>query len=239
MGAERSSDEALSLPIKLRNLLEAGEGSAREQAWTEFLDSYSRLILFVAHRTPGDYDVVMDRYAFVVERLQEVNYRRLRTYAADGRGKFTTWLMVVVRRLCVDHNRLTHGRSPEHEARDPAHRSRLLELVLAPEAMDQLPDGRASADEELDRKQILERLDAAIANLTSSDQLLLALRYRDDRSAREIASLMKLPTPFHVYRRLSHVHASLRQAMTSPPGQEHAKTRAAPETSAVQYRWSK
>src|SRR5688500_7712225 len=112
MGAERSSDEALSLPIKLRNLLEAAEGNAREHAWTEFLESYSRLILFVAHRTPGDYDVVMDRYAFVVERLRELNYRRLRTYAADGRGKFTTWLMVVTRRLCVDHNRLKHGRSP-------------------------------------------------------------------------------------------------------------------------------
>jgi RNA polymerase sigma factor (sigma-70 family) len=239
MGAERNSDEALSLPAKLRNLLEAAEGSAREQAWTEFLDSYSRLILFVAHRTPGDYDVVMDRYAFVVERLGELNYRRLRTYAADGRGKFTTWLMVVARRLCVDHDRLKHGRSPEHEGRDRAHHSRLLEVVLTPEAMEHLPDRGASADEELDRKQFLERLDAAVANLTSSDQLLLALRYRDDRSAREIASLMKLPTPFHVYRRLSRVHASLRQALTSLPSQEQSTKRAAPEIPAVQYRWSK
>lgn len=239
MGAERSSEEALSLPTQLRNLLEAAEGSAREQAWTEFLDSYSRLILFVARQTPGDYDDVMDRYAFVVERLREPGHRRLRTYAADGRGKFTTWLMVVARRLCIDHNRLKHGRSPDPEARDPASRSRLLELVLPPEIMERLPDGQAPADEELDRKQILERLDAAVATLSSSDQLLVALRYRDDRSAREIASLMKLPTPFHVYRRLGRVHASLRQAMKSPPGQEKEITGAAPGTPAVQYRWSK
>jgi RNA polymerase sigma factor (sigma-70 family) len=239
MGAERSSEEALSLPTKLRNLLEAADDNTREQAWTEFLDSYSRLILFVGRQTPGDYDVVMDRYAFVVERLREQSYRRLRTYAADGRGKFTTWLMVVARRLCVDYNRLKHGRSPEHEARDPAPRSRLLELVLSPETMERFPDGRASAEEELDRKQILEQLDAAVAALGPSDQLLLALRYRDDRSAREIASLMKLPTPFHVYRLLSRVHDSLRRAMTSSPSDEQRNTRAAHDAAAVQYRWSK
>lgn len=239
MGAERSSEEALSLPTKLRNLLEAADDNTREQAWTEFLGAYSRLILFVARRTPGDYDVIMDRYAFVVERLREQSYRRLRTYAADGRGKFTTWLMVVARRLCVDYNRLKHGRSPEHEARDPAPHSRLLELVLAPETMERFPDRRASAEEELDRKQILEQLDAAVATLGPSDQLLLALRYRDDRSAREIASLMKLPTPFHVYRLLSRVHDALRRAMTSPPSDEQRKMRAAQEAAAVQYRWSK
>ena len=32
----------------------------------------------------------MDRYAFSIERLREQNFRRLRTFAADGRGKFTT-----------------------------------------------------------------------------------------------------------------------------------------------------
>jgi RNA polymerase sigma factor (sigma-70 family) len=188
------------------------QGPAEEHAWGEFLDSYSRLILYVARRLPGDHDTIMDRYAFVVERLKEQSYRRLRTYVADGRSKFTTWLIVVVRRLCLDHNRLKHGRAPPTAT--PAAPRRLVELVsVDPSVIDRLPDRGPSADEELHRKQILERLDAAVATLNPSDQLLLALRYQDNRSAREIASLMALATPFHVYRRLNRVHRLLRQAL--------------------------
>src|SRR5262245_30044966 len=207
MGDSANPEPARSLPSPVRHLLEAPEGSVQEQAWSEFLDSYSRLILYVARQTPGDHDTIMDRYAFVVERLRERNYRRLHTYAADGRGKFTTWLTVVVRRLCLDYNRLQHGRTPAPGDGTPVAPRRLVGVVsLRAELIERLPDSQPLADEELQRKQVLERLDAAMATLSPSDQLLLALRYQDDRSAREIASLVSLPTPFHVYRRLNRVH---------------------------------
>jgi hypothetical protein len=101
MDDKLGSEHPRSFPSQLRHLLETADGPEQVRAWTEFLDSYSSLILYVGRQIPRDHDVVMDRYAFVVERLQEQSYRRLRTFAADGRGKFTTWLMVVVRRLTV------------------------------------------------------------------------------------------------------------------------------------------
>jgi len=235
MDDSANSEHARSLPSPVRHLLETSEGPVQEQAWSEFLDSYSRLILYVARQTPGDQDTIMDRYAFVVERLRERDCRRLRTYAADGRGKFTTWLTVVVRRLCLDQHRLKHGRTPAPGHGNPAAPRRLVELVsLRSEVIDRLPDSEPLADEELQRKQVLERLDAAMATLSPSDQLLLALRYQDDRSAREIASLMSLPTPFHVYRRLNRVHDLLRQNLTAG-GRADARD----DPSAVQYWWEK
>jgi RNA polymerase sigma factor (sigma-70 family) len=209
----------------------------QEQAWTAFLDAYSRLILYVARQTPGDYDAIMDRYAFVVERLRDQNYRRIRTYAADGRGKFTTWLMVVVRRLCLDQNRLKHGRAPSAGVGTAALPHRLIDLVfLDPEAIEQLEDHGPAIDKEFDRKQVLEQLEAAIQTLDPGDQVLLALRYQDDRSARDISSFLKLPTPFHVYRRLNRVLATLRQALIPLTRGEPGTGGEERDQTAVQYR---
>jgi len=238
--SERNSEQARACPNEVRHLLEVAEGPAQEQAWTDFVESYSRLILYVARQTPGDYDVVMDRYAFVVERLRETNYRRLRTYVADGRGKFTTWLTVVARRLCLDFDRMKNGRGAHTAKTDQAPMpSRLVELILDPELVENHPDDKSSPEEDFDRKRLLERLHAAIAVLSSSDQLLLALRYRDDRSAPEIASLLKLPTAFHVYRSLNRIHSSLRETMRSQLDLEQQSIRAGNDPSAVQYWWNK
>jgi RNA polymerase sigma factor (sigma-70 family) len=222
--------------MPLRQLLDAADGPEQERAWSEFVDSYSRLILYVARRTPCDHDVVMDRYAFVLAELREQRFRRLRSFAVDGRGKFTTWLTVVIRRLCVDHDRRQNGRAPGNALRGPAVPRRLVELVFDPEVLDRLPDPRPPPDEELERDHVLRQLDTAVATLSASDQLLLTLRYHDNRSAREIAALMSLPTAFHVYRRLKSVHGRLRQALTPPTDRERKATSAAhaPPT-AVQY----
>lgn len=218
MGSQLRPEPPRSLPDPLRRLLDAADGAEQERAWPEFLESYSRLILYVARQMSRDHDTVMDRYAFVLERLREQSCRRLRTFAADGRGKFTTWLTVVVRRLCLDHDRRTRGRKPSATSPDAPRRP--VELVLDSVALDMFPDARPSADEVLEREQARQRVVAAVARLSSSDQLLLSLRYRDNRSAREIASLMSLPTPFHVYRRLSRLHDALRQVLATPADRE-------------------
>jgi len=44
-------------------------------------------------------DGAMDAYAYVLERLRERDCARLRTYADGGPARFTTWLVVVARRL--------------------------------------------------------------------------------------------------------------------------------------------
>lgn len=223
-----------AFPSQLRHLLDTADGPERERAWTEFLDAYSRLILYVARQATRDHDVAMDRYAYALERLQEQGCRRLRSYVADGRGKFTTWLVVVVRRLCLDHDRHRHGRTTAPGAHHPTPPRRLLELLLDPEIMDRLPDGAPAADEVMERDQLHLQLEAALATLSPGDRLLLTLRYEDDRSAREIASLLSLPTPFHVYRRLNRVHDALRQALVARPDRPPRGTGAGPDAPAVQ-----
>ena len=236
MGDQPGPEHARSLPEDVRSLLDTAEGPVREQAWTAFLESYSRLILYVARQTPGDHDAIMDRYAFVVERLREQGFRRLRTYAADGRGKFTTWLMVVVRRLCLDQNRLKHGRGPGQGTNKSAP-THLVELVfLDPEVIEQFEDRGPAIDKEFDRKQVLEQLEGAVRTLDPSDQVLLALRYEDDLSARDIAKFLKLPTPFHVYRRLTRILATLRQAIVPRAGKGPETKNVEQDATAVQYR---
>ena len=236
MGDELGSDHPRSFPVQLRHLLEAAEGPEHDRAWNAFLDSYSRLILYVARQVTHDHDTVMDRYAFVLERLREQRCRRLRSFAADGRGKFTTWLTVVIRRLCLDHDRHKYGRAAAPSSSGGVVSRRLVELVLDPEMLDRLPDHGTPADEQLEHDQVLQQLGTAVATLSPSDQLLLALRYQDERSAREIASLMSLPTVFHVYRRLNQVHGSLRRALAGRADRDPRIGAAAPGSPAVQYR---
>lgn len=231
----RGPDLPRSNPTTLRHLLEAADGPDCERAWGEFLDAYSRLILYVARKVPRDHDRVMDRYAFVIEHLREKRCRRLRAFAVEGRGKFTTWLVVVVRRLCLDHDRRQLGRVPKGPP-DAVVPRRLIELAFDPEVLEQVPDGAPLQDEELERRQTLEQLHAAVERLSPGDRLLLTLRHEDNRSAREIASLMSLPTPFHVYRRLTRVHASLREALGAST-REASSSRAASVRAAVSYRW--
>jgi hypothetical protein len=42
---------------------------------------------------------------------------------------------------------------------------------------------------------------------------LIKLRFDDGLSAAAIAEFMRFPTPFHVYRRLTHVLDALRRAL--------------------------
>ena len=80
-------------PAELTALLEAPDDQARDVAWTRLVDRCSRLILHTIHGRADGYDPTMDRYAFILQRLREDDFRRLRSFAADGRGQFSTWLV--------------------------------------------------------------------------------------------------------------------------------------------------
>lgn len=216
MDDETPRADGRSLPPQVRELVQAS-GGARDRAWSEFLKTYSRLILFVARRTSSDYDTVMDRYTYAVDRLAEQDCRRLRAFTADGRAKFTTWLTIVVRRLCLDASRRDRRDAiSDRPARaspvtdDFDRLARHVPVALAgTSAADQAPD----ADEDLRRRERDDALKAAIAALPDSDQFLLALRFEDGLSAPEIARLAAFPTPFHVYRSLNRVMDTLRDRL--------------------------
>ena len=159
----------------------------------------------------------MDGYAYVLEALRENEYRRLRAYAADGRSKFSTWLVVVARRLCLDFHRQRYGRARDtgtdaREAR--AARRRLVDLVAEDlDASGRSPISLADPQADLLGREQSAMLDGALRGLPPGDRLLLTLRFEEDLSAREIAQVMGMATPFHVYRRLNAVLGSLRQSL--------------------------
>lgn len=207
------------VPQVLARLL-AADKDAREDAWTRFLDDYSRLLLFVARRTTPNYDSAMDAYTFVLEKLREHELRRLRGYAADGRGKFTTWLVVVSRRLCLDYHRHRYGRLPDAEATNESETARVARRQLVDLAFSTPENALASHANEDDperdirRAELEQALDIAVSELAPPDRLLIALRFHDELSGAEIASLLQLPSPFHVYRRLNHVLGALRERLS-------------------------
>ena len=208
-----------SPPAVLVSLLAASPGTADgERAWAAFAEQYSTLLLHVARTLGGGHDAVMDRYVFMLDALRRDDYRRLRQYASDGRGKFTTWLMVVARRLCLDEYRRRYGRPQGDDASSSmdawAERRRLINLVGEELGAAEVAGlAEAVPDVALQRSELAALLEAALARLDASERLLLRLRFVDDRSVPRIARLLGDGSAFHYYRRLEKVLARLRDSL--------------------------
>jgi RNA polymerase sigma factor (sigma-70 family) len=212
-GRDPSSD---GFPTALSRVFEARGTADVDAAWRGFVDAYSALILQVARSTATNRDNAMDAYAFVLEQLREDDCRRLRFYTARNGARFSTWLLVVARRLCIDFHRRRYGRTQRSEsdhvaALERATRRRLIDLAAEELDPDTLTDTRTGGPEaELRLAQLRRALAKALDTLDPADKLLLALRFEDQRSAADIARAIGLPTPFHVYRKLTRVLDTLR-----------------------------
>ncbi len=205
-------------PQSLHRLLGAKSPEDRETAWAEFLERHSKLILHTARRASAGHDDVMDRYAHVLDRLREDDFRRLRSFSLNGTGKFTTWLVVVVRRLCIDHRRRALGRLPVDSDRtmdvELIARRNLAALLADDLDLDQIPeDASKGPDADLIRRERGEQLAAALAELTPKDRLLLTLRYVDDYSPEKVARMLGYSSRFAVHRRLRSLVATLRRRL--------------------------
>lgn len=213
------------LPDAVRSLLSADDEAAEATAWSAFLDSYSRLILYIARKSCSGRDAAMDRYTYALEQLRRDDYARLRAYEADDRARFSTWLAVVVRRLCTDFHRKKYGRyesadgedtaDSEGGVADPAElarrtRRRLVDLVGEAVDIEALGDHRKDPERGIRLRELRGALVRAVDGLEARDRLLLSMRFADERSARIIADAMDYPSQFHVYRRLKKVLARLR-----------------------------
>ena len=197
-------------PRELYDLLDAADPAAREAAWKSFLETHSRLLLHTARTLHRDYDATMDAYAYLLDQLRHNDFHRLRSYAADSGSKFTTWLVVVARRVCLDRLRQRYGRrqnaSPESREAQAA-RGRLVDLLAEDLDPSDVADPAGGTPETNLRAAELSRsLTNALSRLEPRDRLLLTLRFEDGLPAREIGQVMGFPTPFHVYRR---IHALL------------------------------
>ena len=211
-------DRADVHPPELQNLLDADSPARFEAAWDAFIARHHRLLLHVARKVMPASESALDAYAQVLERLRRDECRVLRGYAPDARSRFTTWLVVVARRTCVDFYRQKYGRprgaAPSQAAlmeRDA--RRRLATFAGVDDALEQIPDEQEGPESALRNGQLCEALQCAVGSLPADDQLLLKLRFSDDLPAQRIAAVMSFPTPFHVYRRLKAVCTALRRQL--------------------------
>lgn len=206
------------LPPELSAIFGVADPAARDAAWRRFVETHSRLLLYAARGIDRNHDAAMDAYAYVLEQLQRDDFRRLRVYAADDRGKFSTWLVLVARRLCLDHVRQRYGRrQSEDEQSHEAHeaRRRLLDHVAEEvDVADIANEGDRGAEMRVRAEELHYALAEALAALAPADRLLIKLRFQDALSVPEIARILKAPTPFHIYRRLNAVLAQLRAGLT-------------------------
>lgn len=205
-----------SIPLEVAQLLALGEEQVHEVAWQSFVERYSRLLLRVAFDFAPGYDGAMDRYTFILDELRRDGFRRLRRFSADGRGRFSTWLAVVARRLCLDHHRGRYGRTrrgsgaPRPSVDRVARRS-LADLTGSAEDFTRLRDTlQSDPGEDVGDAERRDALRCAFESLLPQDQLLLKLRFEEELSARQIAIVLQMPTPFHVYRRLRCLLGTLR-----------------------------
>ncbi len=185
------------------------------------MEQHTPLLLKVARGFGGGHDATLDRYTYMLERLRENEFRRLRAFRADGPARFSTWLVVPAPRHCLEHPRARFGRPAPADSN--GHGLRELRRRLASsqgESIDlsTIPDPSATAPE--DRLDISARdhaLNQLIGRLPPRDRLLLQLRFQDDLSASAIARTLRMPTPFHVYRRIRSVIGQLRTAIKADP----------------------
>jgi RNA polymerase sigma factor (sigma-70 family) len=209
-----TTPEGRRAPAALEHLLQAQSGPGAERAWAGFLDEYSRLILHVARSFGGSHDDAMDRYAYCLDQLQRDDFRRVREYSTSGRGAFTTWLVVLLRRACLDQVRGRYGRQRGGSSEAHVQRRQLADLVAADVDASTLPADAASPDDAVRQRELLENLTEALEQLDPADRLILRLRFHDEASAAEIARICDLPSVFHVYRQLNSVYARLRRSLS-------------------------
>lgn len=205
-----------AVPEVVSRLLNASEPRTRDAAWAELVRIYSKLLLHVARGLGGDHDAVMDRYAYALERLREDGCRRLHTFVADGRCEFSTWLVVVVQRMCLDQHRQRYGRrrgaandAAEHEL-DQLARRRLVDLIAADVDLIAVTDATLGAEDSMRLDQIYRVLETALETLPPRDRLMVKLRYEDGIPMPEIARQLGFTDRFHAYRHLDGVLHALR-----------------------------
>jgi RNA polymerase sigma factor (sigma-70 family) len=163
----------------------------------------------------------MDRYAAILEKLRDQEFRRLRAFHPGGTARFSTWVTVTARRICLDEVRARYGRTRDSEGVVANHDTRLVRRRLADHLFESLESAEVGGDDtrapdaELMATERHDALMRALNALPPRDRLILTLRFEDGLTALEIARTVGLPTPFHVFRHLTRSFAALRRALNA------------------------
>jgi RNA polymerase sigma factor (sigma-70 family) len=203
------------LPPELSELFAAADEVTRGQAWAALLERYSALLVHAACLQGRSYDRVMEKYTYVLDQLRRDDFRRLRRFQAGGESAFSTWLVVVVRRLCVDFHRQRYGRTGNNANRPQApplgEGRRRLEDLVSDADLTAVPDlTRGTITREYTTRERHHALGGAMETLDPADRLLLKLRFEDGLTLKQIAQATGSSSQSQVHRRLEFVLRELR-----------------------------
>jgi RNA polymerase sigma factor (sigma-70 family) len=96
--------------VRFRAIVDQLRRGRDEDAWTAFIDEAWPTLQQIVRHFERDSDDAADCFLFVCEQLRRNRCARLRRFDLDGPAQFTTWLGLVVGRLCVDWHRRRAGR---------------------------------------------------------------------------------------------------------------------------------
>ncbi|MCH9651194.1 MAG: sigma-70 family RNA polymerase sigma factor [Deltaproteobacteria bacterium] len=146
-------------------------------AQAEFVLRYEGLVLGLARGRFGfEAEAAREIFQRVAEKLWDNDCRALKSWRRNGR--FSSYLTVIVCHLCL------------RERKKDQMRDRIL--TETPRASPQWVADGPSASELLDHQEKQGAIREAWGDLSARDRLLLALRFQDDRSPKEISSALGL-----------------------------------------------
>jgi RNA polymerase sigma factor (sigma-70 family) len=215
--------------LQAEALLRQLRSRAPRAAWSRFLELYSPLLLDIARRFEREDDAVADCYLYICEELSENGFRRLLRFKPGGPARFSTWLCVVARNLCVDWHRREFGRHVVFEsvARMPAldqaiFRGRFVERLPIDDLFLKLAPGHPG----LTVEQVAGRADAVFRALTPRQRWLLTVRaargapQAADRVEAAERQLLRVPSEMpnpESWAGLQEERAALLRAMSKLP----------------------
>jgi RNA polymerase sigma factor (sigma-70 family) len=95
---------------RLRAIVDQLRRGRDEDAWTAFIDEAWPTLQQIVRHFERDPDDAADCFLFVCEQLRRNRCARILQFDFAGPARFTTWLEIVVGRLCVDWHRRRAGR---------------------------------------------------------------------------------------------------------------------------------
>lgn len=201
-----------------------------EKAWTDLVERFGSTVRSAARSVSANEEGADDLAQSIWAELHGLRIRedgkpasKLAYYS--GRGSLAGWLRAVVGQLAVDQHR---KQSRLVQTEDDTDFDRLIQKHDQPwsghaERMNpeiEVSDKRASAD-------LQKALAASIGHLSDEDRLLVKLYYFDGLKLREAGAVLGVHEAT-VSRRLTRIHADLRNQVEDSLKKEHGWT--SPET---------
>lgn len=190
--------------LRLVEAAARGDRDARRELFERYREAALRVAMRVTGREADALDVVQDSYIKAFESLGSF----------AGESSFKTWLLRIVHNKALDHLR---SRRVRLAARLDADDERPAPAALVPAT-----DGRP--ERSLDRAELRERLERAIAELPPDQRAVFALYASGELTYGQIAEIVGVPIGtvmsriFHARRRLHERLADL-----APPATERSE----------------